>query len=99
LLAIVLAGGHVHGLRGGDRRHAGVGFAEEHGAARDDLDLLETGLLSLAITGSAAKAAEEMARVERAAQAAARVWSFTRSLQRSGRFRAQELGYRPRSAA
>ena len=35
---------------------------------------------SFAITGSAAKAAEEMARVGKwAAQAAARVWSFTRS--------------------
>jgi len=42
------------------------------------------------------KAAEEMARVERAAQAAARVWSFTKEPSSvRGDFGAQELGYRP----
>ena len=54
LAAMVLQVAVAKVLRGRRGRHAGVAFADEHGAAGDELGrLAATGVCSLAVTGSA----------------------------------------------
>ena len=94
-----LAGGAGEGGRLRGRGHAGVAFADEHGAAGDELGLLGDRRLQLGGDGSPPAMAGAADRVTRAAHAAARVRSFIMwAFQHSGRNDAPAQGAGPSAA-